>query len=337
LWYLADGGYNEGGNYYFYITDHLGNNRIVADAAASVVQSTQYYPFGMPFADATGQNVQPYKYNNKELDGRNGLNWYDSNMRYYDFPFPHTPIVDPHAENYFSWSPYNYVGSNPIKRIDPTGMDWYFFDENNDYSFKSKKEGEHRFVRKEVDKKGNIKYTFGNFADPENDSKSIDNGDITSLYLPSDDELVDDLLQAGAYSQENRDNKYSYMKDHSHAGTNSGELDFVVNSGIFGKNIGLPSNYLYVRPDRNGNPVGHNNYNFGNYLWGAAANALGVGLRTAKMGAHINNLVNDPSNQGKSLLNRTLDSNDDQYSITQGWYWRESISNYGLKIKKWKK
>jgi hypothetical protein len=29
------------------------------------------------------------------------------------------------AENYYDWSPYNYVGSNPVIRTDPTGMDWY--------------------------------------------------------------------------------------------------------------------------------------------------------------------------------------------------------------------
>ena len=99
----------------------MGNNRIVANAAASVVQSTQYYPFGMPFADATGQDVQPYKYNNKELDGRNGLNMYDSNMRYYDFSFPHTPMPDPLSEKYYNLSPYSWVANNPINAVDLKG------------------------------------------------------------------------------------------------------------------------------------------------------------------------------------------------------------------------
>ena len=118
---LVDGGYNEGGNYYFYINDHLGNNRIVANAAASVVQSTQYYPFGMPFADATGASVQPYKYNNKELDGRNGLNMYDYSARQMDFALPGFTTVDPLAEKFYSISPYVYCLNNPIRLIDPDG------------------------------------------------------------------------------------------------------------------------------------------------------------------------------------------------------------------------
>ncbi|MFV0312357.1 MAG: RHS repeat domain-containing protein [Dysgonomonas sp.] len=96
-----------------------------------MVQSTQYYPFGMPFADATGAGVQPYKYNNKELDGRNGLNMYDNLARLYDPGIPLTLTPDPHAENYYSWSPYVWVANNPMKHIDPTGMDWYRDDKGN--------------------------------------------------------------------------------------------------------------------------------------------------------------------------------------------------------------
>jgi RHS repeat-associated protein len=151
---LVDGGYYEGGNYYFYINDHLGNNRIVANAVASVVQSTQYYPFGMPFADATGANVQPYKYNNKELDGRNGLNWYDSDARPYNSPFPNTPTPDPHAENYYSWSPYAWVANNPMKYIDPNGMDTLYFDYQGQYSSDPRKGGND--VIYVTDKDGNI-------------------------------------------------------------------------------------------------------------------------------------------------------------------------------------
>lgn len=32
--------------------------------------------------------------------------------------------MDPLAEDFYSYSPYNYVGNNPVKRIDPDGQDW---------------------------------------------------------------------------------------------------------------------------------------------------------------------------------------------------------------------
>ncbi|MFV0420286.1 MAG: DUF6443 domain-containing protein [Dysgonomonas sp.] len=168
---LVDGGYYEGGNYYFYIKDHLGNNRIVANAAASVVQSTQYYPFGTSFADVTGTSTQPYKYNGKELDTRNGLNMYDYSARWKaDWYFP---TVDPLAENYYSISPYAYCGNNPIRRIDPTGMyygDYYamdgaylFEDGINDNKVYALKNNTYRFYQE--DGRSMIKYAISGVID----------------------------------------------------------------------------------------------------------------------------------------------------------------------------
>ena len=123
---LVDGGYYDvkEKKYYFYIQDHLGNNRVVADAQGTVVQKSDYYPFGMEFADNTAPDEQPYKYNGKQLDKQNGLNMYDYSARYMEPAIGRFTSVDPLAEKYYSISPYAYVGNNPIKRIDPTGMNY---------------------------------------------------------------------------------------------------------------------------------------------------------------------------------------------------------------------
>ncbi|MDR1706658.1 MAG: RHS repeat-associated core domain-containing protein [Prevotella sp.] len=119
---LVDGGYIENGVYYFYQTDHLGNNRVVANASGTAVQKNHYYPFGTAFADKydDGKN-QPYKYNGKELDQMHGLNLYDYSARYYESAIGRFTTVDPLAEKYYSISPYAYCANNPMKFIDPTG------------------------------------------------------------------------------------------------------------------------------------------------------------------------------------------------------------------------
>ena len=128
---LVDGGYNEAGNYYFYIRDHLGNNRVVINQYGDIVQSTQYYPFGNSFAEGTGQSDQPYKYNDKELDTRNGLNMYDYSARWkYDWNFS---TVDPLAEKKPWLSPYIYARNNPLRFIDPDGRDEWEINEKGEY------------------------------------------------------------------------------------------------------------------------------------------------------------------------------------------------------------
>ena len=81
--------------YYYYLKDHQGNNRVVVSSSGTVAETNHYYPFGSTFASIS---VQPYKYNGKELDTKNGLNWYDYGARHYDAALGRWHVVDPLAE-----------------------------------------------------------------------------------------------------------------------------------------------------------------------------------------------------------------------------------------------
>ena len=121
---LIEGGYIENGAYYYYHTDHLGNNRVVANASGAIVQKTHYYPFGMPFTDGTASGAQPYKFGNKEFDTKHALNQYDFEARFYESTIGRFTTMDPMAEKYPGISPYVYCANNPIRNIDPDGRKW---------------------------------------------------------------------------------------------------------------------------------------------------------------------------------------------------------------------
>ena len=108
------------GKYHYYLKDHQGNNRVVINQSGTVEEANHYYPFGGVFASSG--NVQPYKYNGKEYDGKKGLNLYDYGARMYDAALGRFTTVDPSAENYFNTSLYAYCGNNPINRIDLDGL-----------------------------------------------------------------------------------------------------------------------------------------------------------------------------------------------------------------------
>ena len=135
---LTDEGYVDltTNTYYYYLKDHQGNNRVVINAdGGDAVEVNHYYPFGSLFSTST--NVQPYKYNGKELDTKKGLNWYDYGARHYDAVLGRFTTVDPLAEKYYPTSIYAYCINNPVRLIDSDG-------------------------RKIVDANGNVIYTRAN-------------------------------------------------------------------------------------------------------------------------------------------------------------------------------
>ena len=105
--------------YHYYLKDHQGNNRVLVNKNGGVEEINHYYPFGGIFASE--ENVQPYKYNGKELDTKKGLNWYDYGARRYDAVLGRWHKIDPMTEKYYSVSPYAYCSSNPVNAIDYQG------------------------------------------------------------------------------------------------------------------------------------------------------------------------------------------------------------------------
>jgi len=119
-------GYFSEDEFFYYRKDHLGNNREVWNASTQqIVQRTNYYPSGLPWASNPQDNsdFQPYKYGGKEFVEMFGLDEYDSQFRYYYPAIGRTPTMDAHAENYYHISPYAWVANRFIIAIDPDGRD----------------------------------------------------------------------------------------------------------------------------------------------------------------------------------------------------------------------
>ncbi|MCS2863846.1 RHS repeat-associated core domain-containing protein [Bacteroides thetaiotaomicron] len=121
---LTEDGYITVSNnqFHYFIQDHQGNNRVVVAQNGTVEEVNDYYPFGGLLSSSLSNNVQPYKYNGKELNRDNGLDWYDYGARMYDASLGRWHMMDPMAEKYYTINSYVYCINNPVGYIDPNGL-----------------------------------------------------------------------------------------------------------------------------------------------------------------------------------------------------------------------
>ena len=53
---------------------------------------------------------------------KQGVNWYDYGFRFYDPTIGRFPSLDPKANEFDNFSPYNYASNNPVTNIDLWGL-----------------------------------------------------------------------------------------------------------------------------------------------------------------------------------------------------------------------
>ena len=95
------------GEYHHYLKDYQGNNRMVLNESGQTIERTDYYPYGMSFADS--EHHQPYKYSGKELETMNGLRHLDYGARWMDYPIGRFTTIDRYCEKYDNLSPTSTV------------------------------------------------------------------------------------------------------------------------------------------------------------------------------------------------------------------------------------
>lgn len=103
---------------FYYLNNHLGSAEVVTNAAGTVVDRLEYYPYG----SIRNTGSERYSYTGKEKDTSTGQFYYEA--RYYDASahhFTQADTVTPGVYDPQNLNRYAYVNNNPLKYTDPSG------------------------------------------------------------------------------------------------------------------------------------------------------------------------------------------------------------------------
>ncbi len=106
----------------YYTRDHLGSTRLITDGSGTVLERSDYYPFGLRMAEGTQATGNRWRFAGKEEQKEGiSLDWLNFGARMYDPFLARWTTQDPLAEKYPGISPYAYCAGNPVNCIDSEG------------------------------------------------------------------------------------------------------------------------------------------------------------------------------------------------------------------------
>lgn len=198
---------------------------------------------------------------------------------------------------------YDYSYLHPEIEVDAQAGENFLFDEDGCY-----------LARVQIPSVSNcVIYPLGygaetivaRFADPVQDPKVICAD--TRLRLVTGERIRSSLNRVGVMPG---DWAYGFVRGFFFLALNSNygqRLDFA-RTGIHD----IHPNEFYLTHSSKEGYVAHSIYNFGNFLWGTAANGVGVPLFIARMGSHVSNFYHSKGH---------WDAANDQFSISCGHHW----------------
>jgi len=113
------------GNIYYLIADSLGSARMIATASGTVVDESDFYPYGGERMITGSPTDNHYKFTGDERDSESGLDHTEKRQytsitgRWLSPDSLRGKATDPQ-----SWNRYSYTAGNPVSRTDSNGSDW---------------------------------------------------------------------------------------------------------------------------------------------------------------------------------------------------------------------
>ena len=111
------------GTIYFLLADTLGSTSTVLSATGTVVESEKYYPYGS--LRSGGLTTTDKQFTGQQNEGT-PFGLYDYGARFYSTVTGQFISADPKVQSTYDplcWDRYAYAQDNPLRYVDPTGLD----------------------------------------------------------------------------------------------------------------------------------------------------------------------------------------------------------------------